>query len=1154
VPIVLGQITLIVGCALALCVYVGWGAAALGLPEPLRRFAAPLTPLVGYALTIWFGYISLSSGLNLRSSLALLLLLATFLNMTALRRGARLHLGRTFTQLLTSKTQLGLLALLLATLAVGVLPLLHYGYLTAIGQGWDTESYLPLAQHLLDYPPTRIADAPPSPLRDLVHDPPHISVTLGFSAFQGMTMLLSGQSALATFAPLLALLRMLGVLAIYVWLRATMGLGRWAALLGAAGASAGALLLWVGYFNFGMQMAAWPLLALGLTLCLAAVEELALSTNDQRPTTNDIQNREPRTKNRSLALAGASLSSFIVRRWSVVGVALLAGVVLAALPATFYPALTIWLPMALALGVVRLLEAGLFAAERGENTASPEYRPVPQSARAGRAGVREAGRLALAALALGLVALLLAAPTIVDFYRGFSALAVLAQHIGPDRFIAPAETLGLLAFRLPTDGPQPPAALVLAATVLLGLLALVGLILPTKDERRRTNDQQPIVPSSFVVGHSSIPRLRWLAVAAAVLLYLAWLRFGRPYEYGYMKGSAFAGFVFWGLAAFGWQSLSARLRDHRPPATDTQLRSSRHATGHSQFSILNSWFSVLGLAVPLLVAIWAQALTVADYWRGPAIFTRDIAAFDSAAAQIPPGATVAVTSDAAFAGPISGQLTASLYGREIWGHLSTAYTSFDRWPMGAVPQYAVLAADEQAWPLDQGGQELWRSGTVALYRLGGSARLLEGRSDFYGSAPPTDRGSPAALALWRRAGALREASPGAPLRIAVGDTLAFDAEPAEGPARQQRLRLTVASLVAQHVTLVAGERREQVALVPGVSDIALPVATPAELTIAPEQPLALVEAVAGDADGSSPTGTQLDDTQIAWSAAAEQRGPTTSLRVELANPGRHALRLGLTVVEDTFDAPHQLLQVLAAAPIEGAWTLRADLARGATEARQGDTPAPLLAPPATTPDPPDGRYFGVLTIYNGEQPIAHAPVFTLSISGGAVDAFEPTPFTAEATMVARWLEPLPSNERTLLPEQRALDGGEAALDGALLHRRPPWPGAGRDAPLRPGDSLALQLGWRALQGAAPPLMVSAQLLGPDDRKYAQWDGPLGGEWRPIQSWAAGDRVRQDIPLTLDPATPPGSYRLLLVAYDAATGQPRLFGGQSALSLGEVTVR
>src|SRR4029078_1102560 len=152
-----------------------------------------------------------------------------------------------------------LLGLLIVTLLVGVLPLLRYGYLTAIGQGWDTESYLPMAQHLIDYPLARIPAAPIIPLRVLVRDPPRIGVTLGFSVFQGMTMLLSRQSALATFAPLLALLRALGVLAVYVWLRATMGLGRWPALLGAAGASAGALLLWVSYFNFGMQLAAWPL-------------------------------------------------------------------------------------------------------------------------------------------------------------------------------------------------------------------------------------------------------------------------------------------------------------------------------------------------------------------------------------------------------------------------------------------------------------------------------------------------------------------------------------------------------------------------------------------------------------------------------------------------------------------------------------------------------------------------------------------------------------------------------------------------------------------------------------------------------------------------------------------------------------------------------
>ncbi len=205
-----------------------------------------------------------------------------------------------------------LLALLLLTLLAGVLPLLRYGYVTVIGQGWDTESYMPMAQHLIDYPLARIPEAPANPLRDLVRDPPKIGVTLGFSVFQGMTMLLSRQTALLTFAPLLALLRMLGVLGIYVWLRATMGLGRWPALLGAAGASAGALLLWVGYFNSGMQMAAWPLIPLGLLLGVAAVEELASTgggggkggggweppTTDHRPPTAQDRRIEDRDADR----------------------------------------------------------------------------------------------------------------------------------------------------------------------------------------------------------------------------------------------------------------------------------------------------------------------------------------------------------------------------------------------------------------------------------------------------------------------------------------------------------------------------------------------------------------------------------------------------------------------------------------------------------------------------------------------------------------------------------------------------------------------------------------------------------------------------------------------------------------------------------------
>jgi hypothetical protein len=1199
--VVLAQITLIVACALALCAYAGWGACALGLPPSLRPFGGLLAPLVGYALVIWLGYIGVSTVLDLRWSLALALALATLLNLLAWRRGARPWFTASISSfsILRSPFLLSLLSLLLITFLVGVLPLLRYGYLTAIGQGWDTESYLPMAQHLIDRPLARIPEAPLSPLRDLVRDPPRIGVTLGFSVFQGMTMLLSRQSALATFAPLLALLRVLGVLAIYVWLRATMGLGRGAALLGAAGASAGALLLWISYFNFGMQMAAWPLLALGLTIGLAAVDELAQPTNDHRPPTTDDRGLKIQDSNVS---AGETLSSildprssnnppFVVHRSSFVGMLLLVGVVLAALPVAYYPALTIWIPLAAALGGVRLVEA-LWRPHPPTPSPTPGrggagISPFPlvgdkRSAGGGSGlvrGWRGVVRLLLSALALGVVGMLLAAPTIRDYYAGFSfRYSLPAQHVGPDRFIAPTETIGLLAFRLPNDGPQPPAALTLSAAALVGLLALAGLMLPrTKNQEPRTGVDR--AGSRFSVLSSPMVRLRWLAVAAAVLAYLAWLRFGRPYEYAYMKGSAYAGFVMWGLVGLGWQALHGRLgwphgqpptADHQPPTTDhleqrtenktgthhttrTMHHASRTSVFNSQFSVLGSRFSVLVLALaPLLVAIWAQALTIADHWGGPAIFTRDIAAFDDAVAHVPPDAMVALSADAAFAGPISGQLAASLYGREIWGHLNTAYTNFDHWPEGGTPQYVVLAADERPWPLDLGGQELWRSGAAALYRLD-SARLLSGRGAFYSATPPADRGSPAALAIWRRGGAYREATQAAPLTIGAGETLSFGPSSAQGATRDQRLDLTVASLVSQTVLLSYGGQREQVALSPGVSHIGLRLAAPATLTIAPAERLALIEAVATDELVDEPPSARLEDDQIAWSAFAEQRGPTTNLRLDLANPGRQALRIGLTVVEDTFDGPQRPLRLLAAAPLEGAWQLQIDLARGATQALVGTTPTPLLALDAK-PDPPDGRYFGVLTFYDGEQSIADMPVFTLRVDGGQVVDFEATPFTVEATMFGRMAEPLPTNEQALLPDTRALDDGAATLDGALLYRRPPWPGVGREAPWRPGDTLSVRLGWRAADAPAPPLMVSLQVLGADDHKYAQWDGPLGGDWRPNQSWSAGERVRQDVPLTLDPATPPGAYRLLLVVYDPATGQQRTFGGQAGLSLGELMVR
>jgi len=49
-------------------------------------------------------------------------------------------------------------------------------------------------------------------------------------------------------------------------------------------------------------------------------------------------------------------------------------------------------------------------------------------------------------------------------------------------------------------------------------------------------------------------------------------------------------------------------------------------------------------------------------------------------------------------------------------------------------------------------------------------------------------------------------------------------------------------------------------------------------------------------------------------------------------------------------------------------------------------------------------------------------------------------------------------------------------------------------------------------------------------------------------------VRQDVPLTLDAATPPGDYRLILVIYDLATGRLLPLDGQDAAPIGWVRVR
>ncbi len=1036
-------------CTLALCMFVGWGPARLGLPATLRPYAPLLAPLLGYAIAMWAGYIGVSTILNLRWSLGVLLLAATALNTLAWRRTGPPHIT-------ALREHSGIVVVFALALLAGIWPLLQYGYPTVIGRGWDPETYLPMAQYLTDFPLAQIGSAPANPLRDLVRNPPRIALTLGFSVLHGFTMILSNQTALDTYAPVMALLRAFGVLAIYIWLRACMGLDRISGLLAATLTAAGSLMLWVAFFNFGMQIASWPLIGLGLTLGLAAVEQL---------------------------------SERGITAWPV---ALTAGIALAALPVAYYPVLTIFGPMAVGLGLARAIEAIWPATNPDQATKSAQNRWPSML------------RLLLASIALGLITLVFAAPTISDYFKGFAfQYSLVAQAVGPDRFISLTDILGLTTFRLEPGGDQPPQLLVWAALAAVTIMAIAAC--------------------------STLASRRWLLVLLPFAAYLAWLRYGRPYEYAYMKSSAYAGMALWGVLLFGWQQLATRL-----PA-----------------SVRRPILVVL-IALPLAATLWAQAITLADHGSSPALFGRDLVALETPVAQIPSGATVLISADERFVGPNNGLIASILYGRELWGRISTAYFGLNRWPVGGTPAYALLQADEPAWPLDLAATEIWRSKAAALYRLDPQRAILLGRSRLHIDEPPTNPFSPAAMAIWRRAGPTTEIHPETPLQLLVGDDLRFGNGEPSGQPSLRTLTLTLAALEARQLTIRSGSISEAIPIPPGISSLLLTIQAPVSVQLSANGQLALISATAQTAGVFTSPTLQPHMERIAWSANTTRNGEQLTIGVQHANPGNHALRAEITVIEDTFQSPKRLVRTLAALPIGSRWQLNYVPARGALEAIVDGKPTALLQVDLR-PDAPDGSYFGVLALYSGEEIIARAPLFTMQLANGKITAFEAVAVSTEAASAGVPAHTT-ANQRALLTAALALDGQPAVIEQVILARQPAFPGAPADAPFAPGDQLTAQIFWHSDGKDIQPLAISIQVIGPNDRKVAQWDGPAGGEWQPSQSWSIGERIRQDVPLRLDPATPSGSYRLLLIAYDPSNGTLQLIAGQQAVNLGEISVR
>ena len=615
---VLPQILLVVGVSTLLALWCGWGLARLTLPASLKQWSGLLALLLGYALVLVVGYWAVRDWAGVPIVLTALLPLGGLINIFAWVRTGPPRLP---TQPLAHAP---LAALLAVTFLVGVAPLLSYGHPAIIGDGWDVENYLPVARYLERGPVSDIAISPPNPLRDLNANPPSKGLTLGFSIWQSSVDVLTGQEALTTFAPILAWLRMLGVMAVYILFRATLGLKRWFALLGAAFVSAGGLLLWIEYVNFGMQISAWPLIPLGLVIGIEAVKELAGRGRDGWP-----------------LLAGA-------------------GIALAALPVAYYPALTLFAPLAVGLGGAALIQA--------------ERRL----------------RLLLGGAALAVVTLLLSVPAILAYNQGFSdRYSQQLTTLGLFRYVPLTDFAGLTTFSLRAELPVSLPAI--AAFIALCALMLAGLFFGRE-------------------------RAYWAGFALGGLAYMAWL-WSQQYPYAWMKGGAYAAFPFLGLAAAGVQAVvpgRRKVDDERRTAED---KAASRLTGAKRGRALSWGAGAVALSLLVLMGL-TQAQTVADHWQKPGLYAKELPAMLDLRARIPAGSSVTLTSDPRINGVTTGLAAYMLDHTTILGNASTGYVpTWSNGNAGESGDYALLLAGEDPGAAGFGnGAPIWLGGGFALYQ------------------------------------------------------------------------------------------------------------------------------------------------------------------------------------------------------------------------------------------------------------------------------------------------------------------------------------------------------------------------------------------------------------------------------------------------------
>jgi hypothetical protein len=260
------QIVLVALAFVSLLLYSGHGIVRLLTFDRIRGGELVLAPAVGAAFLVTVGSWTASRGGSAGVALVSALVIATLLNVLALR------LGRPRSLDVWATVGGGCLAILV--IAVGVAPLWLLDKAdTVIGRNGDQVSYTNFASYLARHGLPVRAPGPLEPAATQLWLVDQYGMPIGFSHVHAMVDRLTGQPAYATLSIVTVVFLALNVLAVVFLAERLFGLRRWPALAAGVLTAASPALMWIHYNNYAMQALAIGLIPAGLGIAILALED-----------------------------------------------------------------------------------------------------------------------------------------------------------------------------------------------------------------------------------------------------------------------------------------------------------------------------------------------------------------------------------------------------------------------------------------------------------------------------------------------------------------------------------------------------------------------------------------------------------------------------------------------------------------------------------------------------------------------------------------------------------------------------------------------------------------------------------------------------------------------------------------------------------------